>query len=86
VLQGQPGVRVCSRATAVRPAHIGCAYGPAVACGGPDPQPGMKGKRFLRNHRWMFQACVLGLPYKVEISVRIVRLSRGLRLLIPFTT
>jgi hypothetical protein len=67
VLQGQLGVRVCSRATAVRPAHIGCAYGPAVACSGPDPRPGMKGKRLLRNHRWMFQACVLGLPCKVEI-------------------
>jgi hypothetical protein len=24
----------CSRAIDVRPAHIGCAYGPAVACGG----------------------------------------------------
>jgi hypothetical protein len=31
---GQPGVWSCSRATDIRPAHIGCAYGPAVACGG----------------------------------------------------
>jgi hypothetical protein len=25
--------------------YIGCAYGPSVACGGTDPQVGMKGKR-----------------------------------------
>jgi hypothetical protein len=42
------GVRSCSRATDVR-LHIGCAYGPIVACGGPDPQVRMKGKRLLRN-------------------------------------
>jgi hypothetical protein len=42
--------------------HIGCAYGPAVACGGSDPRVRMKGKRLLRNNRWMFQACELGLP------------------------
>jgi hypothetical protein len=42
--------------------HIGCAYGPTVACGGPDPRVGMKGKRLLRNDHWMFQACELGLP------------------------
>jgi hypothetical protein len=42
--------------------HIGCAYGPIVACGGPDPRVGMKGKRLLRNDLWMFQACELGLP------------------------
>jgi hypothetical protein len=29
--------------------HIGCAYGPTVACGGPDPRVGMKGKRLLRK-------------------------------------
>jgi hypothetical protein len=62
VLQGQPGVRTCSRATGVRPTHIGCAYGPAVACGGSDPRVGMKGKRLLQNYHWMFQACELGLP------------------------
>jgi hypothetical protein len=45
--------------------HIGCAYGPTVACGGPGPQVGMKGKRLLRNDHWMFQACELGLPCKV---------------------
>jgi hypothetical protein len=50
--------------------HIGCAYGPAVACGGFDPRVGMKGKRLLRNNRWMFQACELGLPCKVEIRFR----------------
>jgi hypothetical protein len=27
--------------------HIGCAYGPTVACGGPVPPVGMKGKRLL---------------------------------------
>jgi hypothetical protein len=42
--------------------HIRCAYGPTVACGGPDPQVGMKGKRLLWNNHWMFQACELGLP------------------------
>jgi hypothetical protein len=42
--------------------HIGCAYGPTVACGGPDPRVGMKGKRLRWNDHWMFQACELGLP------------------------
>jgi hypothetical protein len=42
--------------------HIGCAYGPTVACGGPDPRVGMKGKRLLWDDHWMFQACELGLP------------------------
>jgi hypothetical protein len=44
------GVQSCSHATDVYPAHW-CAYGPTVACGGPVPQVGMKGKRFLRNDR-----------------------------------
>jgi hypothetical protein len=42
--------------------HIGCAYGPAVACGGSDPRVGMKGKRLFWNNHWIFQACELGLP------------------------
>jgi hypothetical protein len=42
--------------------HIGCAYGSTVACGGPDPRVGMKGKRLFWNNHWMFQACELGLP------------------------
>jgi hypothetical protein len=50
--------------------HIGCAYGPAVACSGSDPRDGMKGKRLLRNNRWMFQACELGLSCKGEIRFR----------------
>jgi hypothetical protein len=29
--------------------HIGCAYGPTVACGGTDPRVGMKDKRLLGN-------------------------------------
>jgi hypothetical protein len=58
------GVRSCSRATDVRPAHW-CAYGPTVACGGPVPRVGMKGKRLLQNDHWIFQACELGLPCKV---------------------
>jgi hypothetical protein len=29
--------------------HIGCAYVPAVACGGSDPRVGMKGKRLLET-------------------------------------
>jgi hypothetical protein len=37
--------------------HFGSAYGPAVACGGSDPQVGMKGKRLLRNDPLVFQAC-----------------------------
>jgi hypothetical protein len=41
--------------------HNWCAYGPTVACGGPVPQPGMKGKRLLWNDLFMFQACELGL-------------------------
>jgi hypothetical protein len=35
-----------------------------VAC----PRPGMRGKRLLQNDLWMFQACVLGLPCKVEFD------------------
>jgi hypothetical protein len=67
--------------------HIGCAYGPTVACGGPIPQVGMKGKWFLQNDRCMFQACELGLPLQgLEIRFRIVRFSRRLRLLIPSAT
>jgi hypothetical protein len=50
--------------------HNWCAYGPTVACGGPAPRPGMKGKRLLQNDLLMFQACVLGLPCKVEIRFR----------------
>jgi hypothetical protein len=48
--------------------HFGSAYGPAVACGGSDPRVGMKGKRLLRNNRWMFQARELGLPCKVKFD------------------
>jgi hypothetical protein len=67
--------------------HIGCAYGSTVACGGPDPRVGMKGKWLLRNDRWMFQACELGLPLQdCETRFGIVRFSRRLRLLIPSTT
>jgi hypothetical protein len=80
------GVRSCSRATDVRPAHW-CAYGPTVACGGTDPRVGMKGKRLLRNNHWIFQACELGLPLQdFEIRFRIFRFSRRLRLLDPFAT
>jgi hypothetical protein len=50
--------------------HLGSAYGPIVDCGGTDPRVGMKGKRLLRNHRWMFQACELGLPCKVGNSIQ----------------
>jgi hypothetical protein len=50
--------------------HIGCAYGPAVACGGSDPRVEMKGKWLLRNNRWIFQVCELGLPCKAKIRFR----------------
>jgi hypothetical protein len=50
--------------------HIGCAYGPVVACGGFDPQFGMKGKQLLQNNRLMFQVCELGVPCKAEIRFR----------------
>jgi hypothetical protein len=40
--------------------HIGCAYGPTVACGGSDPRVGMKGKRLLRNNLWIFQTVACG--------------------------
>jgi hypothetical protein len=80
------GVRSCSRATDVCPAHW-CAYGTTFACGGPDPRVGMKSKRLLGNDRWMFQACELGLPLQVyETGFRIVRFSLRLRLLIPSAT
>jgi hypothetical protein len=67
--------------------HIRCAYGPIVACVGPDPRVGMKGKRLLRNDHWMFQAFELGLPLQsYETRFGIVRFSRRLRLLIPSAT
>jgi hypothetical protein len=67
--------------------HIGCAYGPTVACGGPDPGVEMKGKRFLRNDHWMFQACELGLSLQgYETRFRIVHFSWRLRLLAPSAT
>jgi hypothetical protein len=56
--------------------HIGCAYGPAVACGGPDPRVGMKGKWFLRNDPLVFQACELGLSlqgWKFDLESSISR-------------
>jgi hypothetical protein len=80
------GVRSCSHATDVCPAHW-CAYGPIVACGGPDPRVRMKGKRLLRNDHWMFQACELGLPFQgYETQFRIIRFLRRLRLLAPSAT
>jgi hypothetical protein len=80
------GVRSCSRATDVCPAHW-CAYGPTVACGGPVPRVEMKSKRLLWNDHWMFQACELGLPLQgLEIRFRIVRFSQRLRLLMPSAT
>jgi hypothetical protein len=67
--------------------HIGCAYGPTVACGGPDPRVEIKGKRLLRNDHWMFQACELDLPLQgYETRFRTIRFSRRLRLLIPSAT
>jgi hypothetical protein len=57
--------------------HIGCAYGPTVACGGTDPRVRMKGKRLLRNNHWMFQACELGLPCKVVKFDSESSVSRG---------
>jgi hypothetical protein len=83
---GQPGVGhvVALQAYVL---HIGCAYGPAVACGGSGPRVGMKGKRLLWNNRWMFQACELGLPLQgYETQFRIIHFSRRLRLLDPFAT
>jgi hypothetical protein len=67
--------------------HNWCAYGPTVACGGPVPRVGMKGKWLLWNYRWMFQACELGLPLQgYETRFRIICFSQRLRLLIPSTT
>jgi hypothetical protein len=82
----QTGVQSCSHAIDVCPAHW-CAYGPTVACGGPDPRVGMKGKQLLRYDHWMFQACELGLPLQgLEIQFRIVNFPQRLRLLIPSAT
>jgi hypothetical protein len=67
--------------------HVGCEFGPTVACGGPDPRVGMKGKRLLRNDLWMFQECELGLPLQgYETRFVIVCFSWRLRLLIPSAT
>jgi hypothetical protein len=57
--------------------HNWCAYGPIVACGGPVPRVGMKGKRLLRDYRWMFQACELGLRCKVMKFDSELFVSRG---------
>ena len=52
-----------------------------------DPiQAGMKGQRLFGNDPTVFQTCVLGLPCKVGNPIRIVRLSRILRLLDLFAT
>jgi hypothetical protein len=40
VLHGRQEYGFCSRATDVCPARVMCVR-PAVACGGPDPQPGI---------------------------------------------
>ena len=50
------------------------------------PQAGKKGKRLFGNDPTVFQTCVLGLPCKVGNPIRIIRLSRILRLLDPFAT
>jgi hypothetical protein len=57
--------------------HNWCAYGPAVACGGSDPQVGMKGKRLLRDNLWMFQACEFGLPFQDWNLIQESSVSRG---------
>jgi hypothetical protein len=57
--------------------HIGCAYGPTVACGCPDPRVGMKGKRLLRKDRCIFQACELVYPCKVMKLNSESSISRG---------
>jgi hypothetical protein len=57
--------------------HNWCAYGPTVSCGGPVPQPGMKGKWLLRNDLLVFQACELGLPCKVWKLDLELSISRG---------
>jgi len=52
----------------------------------PYPQVGMKGQRLFGNDQTVFQTCELGLPCKVRNPIRIVRLSRILRLLDLFAT
>jgi hypothetical protein len=86
VLQGnQEYGRVVALQTYVL--HIGCAYGPAVACGGSDPQVGMKDKRLLWNNLGIFQACELGLPLQgLKFDSGIIRFLQRLRLLDPFAT
>jgi hypothetical protein len=58
----------CSRATDVCPALWKCVWSCSRlwwTC----PRVGMKGKWLLRNYRWMFQACELGLPCKVKFDL-----------------
>jgi len=52
----------------------------------PYPQAVMKCQRLFGNDPTVFQTCVLGLSCKVGNPIRIVRLSRILRLLDPFAT
>jgi hypothetical protein len=53
----QMGVWSSSRAVDVI-LHFGCAYGPAIACGGPDPRPGIRWERLPR--KLSFRVCELG--------------------------
>jgi hypothetical protein len=53
--------------------HNWCAYGPTVACGGPVPRPGMKGKWLLGNDLLVFQACEFGSFAPSWCSHKIVR-------------
>jgi hypothetical protein len=64
----QTGIRVHVVALQTYVLHNWCAYGPASRLWWPAPRPGMKGKQLLRNDPWKFQACVLGLPCKVEFD------------------
>jgi hypothetical protein len=80
------GVRSCSRATDVCPAHWMCVWSYSRLWW-PFSTSRYERQTVARNDHLMFQACELGLPLQgLEIRFRIVRFSWRLRLLIPSAT
>jgi hypothetical protein len=80
------GVRSCSHATDVCPAHWMCVWS-YNRLWWPCSTSRNERQTVARNDHLMFQACEFGLPLQgLEIRFRIIRFSRRLRLLILSTT
>jgi hypothetical protein len=86
VLQGQPGVRSCSHATDVRPAHWMCIWSCSRLCWTWSTS---QNERQMVASEWPFGVPSVWVRFilaRLEIRFRIVRFSRRLRLLDPFIT